>query len=134
MKKEVINIAIVKEAPYKLTDEGSEIWNKFWQSKAEEIEILTIDYFNLAAYCEEMALYYRCRMFVRKNGLTYSPNKKSQAYKVQYPEVSIGNKAFANAQSLCAKLGLSPLDRKKLNMGTNVKSKDDSSDPFADVV
>ena len=58
--------------------------------------------------------------------------ESKQQYKVVHPEVAIGNNAFKNAQSISSKLGLSPLDRQKLNMKTNVKSKIDSYDPFAE--
>ena len=67
---------LIKDPPYEdMTSDGLVIWNKFWQSKSEDLILLSIDYFSLAAYCEEMALYYRCRQFVKKNGLFYYPNK-----------------------------------------------------------
>jgi P27 family predicted phage terminase small subunit len=137
MKKEIINIDIVKEPPYELTKGGLNLWDKLWQSKPKEIEFLSIDLFMVAAYCEEMALYYRCRRFVKKNGLFYYPNKETkggeskQQYKVVHPEVAIGNNAFKNAQSLSSKLGLSPLDRKKLGGVVTSKNKN-VYDPFAE--
>jgi hypothetical protein len=36
---------------------------------------LSVDLFALSAYCEEMALYYRCRKFINENGMYFYPNK-----------------------------------------------------------
>lgn len=140
MKKLKIDIARIKEPPYEeMTSDGLEIWTKLWQRKPEDLILLPVDYFPLSAYCEEMALYYRCRNFVKKNGLFYYPNKpkkdgeeSKQQYKVVHPEVAIGNNALKNAQSIASKLGLTPLDRKKLNTGSDEK-KNEPKDPFADV-
>lgn len=127
----VIDIDRIKKPPYDLTDEGLELWIKFWQSKKKEIEIISVDHFMLAAWCEEMGLYRRCRNFIRDNGLKYETDKGNW---VQYPEVSTGNNAINNAKAIAMQMGLSPMARKKLGMTSPGLDDYDIADEFEKTV
>ena len=127
MKKEIIDIKVVKEPPIELNEMGLIMWNKCWQSKPKDLEWNIIDYYNLASYCLNMAIHFKCLHIIDTRGMYYTTEK---GYDVQRVEVSVGNTALKNAMALSSKLGVSPLDRMKLNITKENKTKK-KADPFA---
>lgn len=109
----VVGIDRIKEPPAKLSERAKEIWRQFWASKSKDIQVLPMDYHLIAAYCTEVAIYYDCREYIAQNGYTFKTPKNYIAHR---PEVSIGNQALKNMESIAKEFGFSLKSRKALDM------------------
>ena len=129
MKKEVVDLNIIKTPPIKLSKLEMLIWEQAWRTKPAELTWTANDHFPLVAYCKSYALYFECQEYIKKNGLK---EQTSNGNNIQIVEVGAGNKALANALSLSKVLGLSPLDKNRLRL--KAKEKRMLDDPFSEVV
>lgn len=80
----------------------------------------TVDLTLLAAYCNEISIYWACQAEVREKGVTIHNN---QGNLVANPATGIGNKALSHAVSLAANFGFMPAARTKI--GAPVKKPND---------
>lgn len=142
---EVKNVRVLNAFPdvpesIDISNRAKKIWTVLWHSFQQKDQIIKIDEFMLAAYCEEMALYYDCIDVINRDGPIFMANEKvkltedpetgavtetrSGGYPQQRPEVGIKNKAIANALSIEKRMGINLGSRLAMNLGKKEESKD----------
>ena len=87
-----------------------------------------IDYYDIAKYCNEESLYWKCTHDLEEMGtsLIYSDS----GYPQNHPYVNQRNSHLSNAIKIGDKYGLSPLSRSKIKKAVDTKMKK-IQDPFA---
>ena len=112
--------ASIPEAPEMLSEIGKGEWVKV-ATQLHNLQMLhSVDLRLVEAYCNEIALYIECEMWLRENGRTddfYNSNNelvRSQAK----PYVKMKNDSLNNALKLATQFGLTPVARASISAPT----------------
>lgn len=110
-------LAHVPEPPDVLSDRGAAEWRVVCAELQTLGMLYTVDLSLVAAYCNEMSVYWEMEELLRKNGrvLAIKNEDGSMKYMQQVPQVAIGRNALITAMRLAAQFGFTPSARAKLS-------------------
>jgi P27 family predicted phage terminase small subunit len=115
MKQPVFTIirGVVQAPPY-LSQLASWEWDRITKQLIQNDVLQETDLMMLAAYCQEMAVYWECSEELAKG--KYVLDEFGESTGRAKTEAIMGDKALKNAIAIGSRFGLSPSDRQKLIM------------------
>lgn len=106
-------ITAVPDCPrYLTTPQSNAIWQDITSALIELGILQEVDLGMLAAYAQELGIYFWYQEDLDKKGRTYMSGQKL----LPRPQVKIAQDALKNAQSIAARFGFTPADREKINV------------------
>lgn len=112
-------ILSIPEPPPGLTDSARDSWPRISQILINSGVLQEIDIEPLAAYCNEMAVYWDATLICQKEGFVKEDGRRHSAN-------IVARDALKNAMALMSLFGITPVHREKLR----VEAKPEEKDPF----
>ena len=119
--------------PAELNERAAQEWYTVASELLNQRMLHAVDLSLLAAYCNEVAVYWECEELLRKNGRVMQTVRKDGAKTMmQVPYVSIGRNALKMAHQLAAQFGFTPAARTRISAPAS--NEGDGNDPFAEMM
>jgi len=113
------NILSIPEPPPGLNDGAKKAWPRISEILINSGVLQEIDIEPLAAYCNEMGVYWEATLICQKNGYIGNDGRRNSAS-------IVARDALKNAMQLMALFGITPVNREKLRM----EAKPETTDPM----
>ena len=119
--------------PPELNERAAQEWYTTAGELLNQRMLHAVDLTLLAAYCNEIAVYWECEDLLRKNGRVMKTTRKDgSTVLVQVPYVGIGRNALKMAHTLAGQFGFTPAARTRLSAPAGTDG--DGNDPFAQML